>query len=94
MLFVWIKTMVLSGLENMTSVQMNCSVGIPRGQKSLAGQKSFLKKILSDGGMAQKKIEEEAEKCGIKSKTLRNAKQELGIDAVKRGNQWFWILSE
>ena len=44
--------------------------------------------------MAQKKIEEEAEKCGIKSKTLRNAKQELGIDAVKRGNQWFWILPE
>lgn len=38
--------------------------------------------------MAQKKIEEEAEKCGIKSKTLRNAKQELGIEAVKRGNQW------
>lgn len=67
--------------------------GDSRGQKSRKA-KEFLKKILSDGGMAQKKIEEEAEKCGIKSKTLRNAKQELGIDAVKRGNQWFWILSE
>ena len=67
--------------------------GDSRGQKSRQA-KEFLKKILSDGGMAQKKIEEEAEKCGIKSKTLRNAKQELGIDAVKRGNQWFWILSE
>lgn len=67
--------------------------GDSRGQKSRQA-KEFLKKILSDGGMAQKKIEEEAGKCGIKSKTLRNAKQELGIDAVKRGNQWFWILSE
>ena len=65
--------------------------GDSRGQKSRQA-KEFLEKILSDGGMAQKKIE--AGKCGIKSKTLRNAKQELGIDAVKRGNQWFWILSE
>ena len=45
-------------------------------------------------GMAQKKIEEEAEKLGIKKKTLRNAKMELGIDSVKRGNQWYWMLSE
>ena len=51
-------------------------------------------RILADGGMAQKKIEEEAEKMGIKKKTLRNAKMELGIDSVKRGNQWYWMLSE
>ena len=42
----------------------------------------------------EKKIEEEAEKLGIKKKTLRNAKMELGIDSVKRGNQWYWMLSE
>ena len=35
-----------------------------------------------------------AEKLGIKKKTLRNAKMELGIDSVKRGNQWYWMLSE
>lgn len=57
-------------------------------------QKNFLLEILDDGGMAQKKIEEEAEKLGIKKKTLRNAKMELGIDSVKRGNQWYWMLSE
>ena len=39
-------------------------------------------------------IEEEAEKLGIRKKTLRNAKMELGIDSVKRGNQWYWMLSE
>ena len=39
-------------------------------------------------------IEEEAEKLGIKKKTLTNAKMELGIDSVKRGNQWYWMLSE
>ena len=42
----------------------------------------------------EKKIEEEAEKLGIKKKTLRNAKMELGIGSVKRGNQWYWMLSE
>ena len=67
--------------------------GDARGQKSRIA-KEFLLDILADGGMAQKKIEEEASKQGIKEKTLRNAKQELEIDSVKRGNQWFWILSE
>ena len=67
--------------------------GDARGQKSRIA-KEFLLDILADGGMAQKKIEEEASKQGIKKKTLRNAKQELEIDSDKRGNQWFWILSE
>lgn len=64
-----------------------------RGQKSQKA-KAFLLEVLADGGMAQKRIEEEAEKRGIKKKTLRNAKLELEIDSVKRGNQWFWMLSE
>ena len=67
--------------------------GDSRGQKSRKA-KEFLLEILANGGMAQRKIEEEAEKRGIKKKTLRNAKLELEIDSVKRGNQWFWMLSE
>ena len=67
--------------------------GDSRGQKSRKA-KEFLLEILANGGMAQKKIEEEAENRGIKKKTLRNAKLELEIDSVKRGNQWFWMLSE
>ena len=67
--------------------------GEGQGQKTRKA-KEFLLEILADGGMAQKKIEEEAEKLGIKKKTLRNAKMELGIDSVKRGNQWYWMLSE
>ena len=64
------------------------------GEYDISAAKEFLLEILADGGMAQKKIEEEAEKMGIKKKTLRNAKMELGIDSVKRGNQWYWMLSE
>ena len=71
----------------------NLLSGDSRGQKSRKA-KEFLMEILANGGMAQRKIEEEAEKRGIKKKTLRNAKLELEIDSVKRGNQWFWMLSE
>ena len=67
--------------------------GDSRGQKSRKA-KEFLMEILANGGMAQRKIEEEAEKRGLKKKTLRNAKLELEIDSIKRGNQWFWMLSE
>ena len=83
----------MNGLGNMTSAQMICSVVTAEGEKSRKA-KEFLLEILANGGMAQRKIEEEAEKRGIKKKTLRNAKLELEIDSVKRGNQWFWMLSE
>ena len=67
--------------------------GDDKGQKSRKA-KEFLLEILADGGMSQKKILEEAAKRGIKGKTLRNAKSELEVDSVKRGNQWYWVLPE
>ena len=67
--------------------------GDGRGQKSRKA-KEFLLEILAKGGMTQKKIAEEAEARGIKSKTLWNAKRELEIDSVKRGKQWYWMLPE
>lgn len=67
--------------------------GDGKGQKSRKA-KEFLLEILADGGMSQKKILEEAAKRGIKGKTLRNAKSELEVDSIKRGNQWYWVLPE
>ena len=67
--------------------------GDGRGQKSRKA-KEFLLEILANGGMTQKKIAEEAEARGIKSKSLWNAKRELEIDSVKRGKQWYWMLPE
>lgn len=64
--------------------------GDGRGQKSRKA-KEFLLEILANGGMTQKKIAEEAETRGIKSKTLWNAKRELEIDSVKRGKQWYLV---
>ena len=66
--------------------------GDGKGQKSRKA-KEFLLEILADGGMSQKKILEEAE-AGNQGKTLRNAKSELEVDSIKRGNQWYWVLPE
>ena len=85
--------MALNGLENMISVPMNFLMETAEGRKSRKA-KEFLLEILANGGMTQKKIAEEAETRGIKSKTLWNAKRELEIDSVKRGKQWYWMLPE
>ena len=75
----------MSGLENMISVPMNFLMETEEDRK-VGKQKKFLLEILANGGMTQKKIAEEAEARGIKSKTLWNAKRELEIDSVKRGS--------
>lgn len=66
--------------------------GESKGQKGREA-KVFLREILSDGNLEQSKIAEEAEKRGIKKKTLWNAKKELEIDSIKIGNKWFWSMS-
>ena len=53
--------------------------------------KEFLDDILSHGSVRQTEIAEEAEKRGIKSKTLWNAKKEMNIVSVKKGRQWYWM---
>ena len=53
---------------------------------------AFLKKILADGAVPQTEIETAAEKAGIKPKTLRNARYELGVVSRKVGRQWMWAL--
>lgn len=83
-------------LQKKASVDMTMESllnGDGKGQKSRKA-KEFLLEILADGGMSQKKILEEAAKRGIKGKTLRNAKSELEVDSIKRGNQWYWVLPE
>lgn len=67
--------------------------GNNRGQK-LTEAKAFLREILTDGQVPQKEILEEAERRGIKSKTLWNAKKALNIQSGKTGKQWGWFMPE
>jgi len=57
----------------------------------------FLEDILSDGPMLAVEVYKEARKNGIKDRTLRRAKKELGAVAQKRIGQrgsWEWLLQE
>lgn len=67
--------------------------GNNQGQK-LVEAKAFLKEILTNGQVPQKEILEEAERRGIKSKTLWNAKKALNIQSGKIGKQWEWFMPE
>ncbi len=62
-----------------------------KGQK-LRTAKTFLASMLEDGNRPQKEIETAAHEQGIKTKTLRNAKQEMEVGSKKIGNQWYWYL--
>lgn len=67
--------------------------GSSRGHKMRAAQ-DFLKEILADGAVPQTEIETAAEQAGIRPKTLRNARYELGVVSSKGGRQWVWALPE
>lgn len=67
--------------------------GSSRGHKLREAQ-DFLKEILADGAMPQTEIETLAGQVGIKPKTLRNARYELGVASTKVGKQWMWSLPE
>ena len=66
--------------------------GTAKGTKKQAAV-DFLEKFLADGQMPQTEIMELAEKKGIAEKTLRNAKEELGVKSKRVNNQWYWSLN-
>lgn len=56
---------------------------------------AFLETQLADGPKLGAEVEAAARKQGIAERTLRRARQELGVDATKDGYQgpWIWALS-
>lgn len=67
--------------------------GNNRGHKLREAQ-SFLKEVLADGPLPQTEIEAAAQQAGIRPKTLRNARYELGVTSTKVSKQWVWALPE
>ena len=66
--------------------------GTAKGTKKQAAM-DFLEKVLADGQMPQSVIMELAKQKGISEKTLRNAKEELGVKSKRVNNQWYWSLN-
>lgn len=65
--------------------------GTVKGTKKQAAM-DFLENLLASGQMSQMEIMELAERKSIAEKTLRNAKEALGIKSKRENNQWYWSL--
>ena len=51
-----------------------------------------MQETLQDGELSATEIYNLAEEEGIKQKTLRNAKNKMGISVVKKNNKWYWKI--
>ena len=65
--------------------------GSAKGKKKQMAME-FLENTLADGQIPYTELLELAKQKGISEKTLRNAKDELGIKAKRANNQWYWCL--
>ena len=52
----------------------------------------FLENTLTNGPLPQTELTELAKQKGISERTLRTAKDELGIKSKRANNQWYWSL--
>ena len=60
-----------------------------RNSKQREAEK-FLRDVLAEGALSANEIFALAEQKGIKTKTLRNAKNNIGVKAQKKQNKWYW----
>ena len=65
--------------------------GTAKGARKQAAME-FLENILSNGPMPHTELTELAMQKGIAERTLRSAKDELGIKSKRKNNQWYWNL--
>ena len=54
--------------------------------------KTFLSRILKDGDVLSTQIYEMMEQIGIKKRTVETAKKEIGVQAYRKNNAWYWHL--
>jgi hypothetical protein len=66
----------------------------PEEKSARAEAVAFLRDTLAGGPVPSKRIIADARACGIAEKTLRRAKSDLGIEAVKEamGSGWLWTI--
>ena len=56
--------------------------------------KTFLKDYLSDGMKASNAVRDAAIAQGIKFRTMLEAKKQLGIDSIKYGGKWYYLMED
>jgi hypothetical protein len=78
---------------------MAALAGGPEGKSSLEEAKHFLLDILTEGPEGQKEVKRQAEEAGFHWRTVRRAKDLLGVEAIREGGigargRWIWRLTK
>jgi putative DNA primase/helicase len=71
----------------------------PEGRNAIEEAKQFLLDVLSEGQEGQKEIKRQAEEAGFHWRTVRRAKDLLGVEAIREGGigekgRWVWRLTK
>ena len=77
---------------------MAALAGSPEGKSAIDEAKQFLLDVLSEGEEGQKEIKRQAEEAGFHWRTIRRAKDLLGVEAIREGGigergRWIWRLT-
>jgi putative DNA primase/helicase len=77
---------------------MAALAGGPEGRSAIEEAKQFLLDVLSEGQEGQKEIKRQAEETGFHWRTVRRAKDMLGVEAIREGGigengRWVWRLT-
>ena len=88
--------MVFVEESSLTANEILCESGSSFGPEPTKAQQAIddLQSLLSNGEMPSNEIIEYFKEKGISRRTVENAKQELGIKAVKHGDVWYWTMKE
>jgi hypothetical protein len=86
-IFLW------AGISELTAGQVLAPDQAEGETSALDEAKEFLRDILADGPVMTKLIEKQGRGAGISGPTLRRAKTDLKIKAIKQGDCWYWLLT-
>jgi putative DNA primase/helicase len=78
---------------------MAALAGNSDGRRAIEEAKQFLLEVLSEGQEGQKEIKRQAEEAGFHWRTVRRAKDLLGVEAIREGGlgekgRWIWRLAK
>ena len=78
---------------------MAALAGAPEGKSAIEEAKQFLLDVLSAGPEGQREIKRQAEEAGFHWRTVRRAKDLLGVEAIREGGigengRWAWRLTK
>jgi hypothetical protein len=66
----------------------------PPRRDLLGAARAYLEATLAAGPRPAREVLEAAERAGLGVRTLRRAKAEMGVVALKRGAEWWWAIPE